>query len=102
MTHDVDGAGEPKASAVDRGRVQLVQVECPDLDVVEQRQVRREQRPHRPTAHNRNPHVPDRLSLPPGGPGLRERLTTLAARSPRLCWASSASPTALPAPARTA
>ena len=53
---DVSGAGEPQAAAVDRGDVQLVEVERPDLDVVEQRQVRREQRPDRPATHDRNPH----------------------------------------------
>ena len=37
--------------------------------------------PCQATADDRHPHVPGRLSLPPSGAGLRERLTTLAARS---------------------
>jgi hypothetical protein len=56
MTHDLSCAREPQAGAVDRGDVQLVQVERPDLDVVEQREVGREQRPDRATAHDCNPH----------------------------------------------
>ena len=55
-TDDVAGAGEPQAVAVHCRHVQLVEVERPDLDVVEQRQVRREQRPHRPTPHDADPH----------------------------------------------
>ena len=42
--------------AANSDHVQLVQVERPDLDVVEQRQVRREQRPDRPAADDRDPH----------------------------------------------
>ena len=36
--------------------VELVEVERPDLDVVEQREVRREQRADRAAADDRNPH----------------------------------------------
>ena len=53
---DVPGAREPQAAAVDRGDMELVQVERPHLDAVEQGEVRREQRPNRPTAHDRDPH----------------------------------------------
>src|SRR3954463_10718647 len=41
----------------------------------------RERRPPGSRADHEKPHVPGRLPLPPGGAGLRERLTTLAARS---------------------
>ena len=43
-------AGQPQAVAVDRVDVRLREVVRPDLDVVERRQVRREQRPHRAAA----------------------------------------------------
>jgi hypothetical protein len=53
---DVVRPREPQAVALDRVHVRLREVVRPDLDVVEQRQVRREQRPHRPASHDRDPH----------------------------------------------
>jgi len=56
MPDDLAGAREPQAVAVDRRDVELVEVERPDLDVVEQREVRRKQRPHGTASNDRDPH----------------------------------------------
>ena len=50
------GAGEAQAALVDRSDVTLVEVVGPDLDVVELREVRREQRPDRAAANHADPH----------------------------------------------
>ena len=54
---DVAGAGEPEAVRVDRVDVLPREVVGPDLDVVELRQVRREQRADRAAADDADPHA---------------------------------------------
>ena len=53
---DVACAGEPQPVRVDRVDVGPVEVVGPDLDVVEPREVRREQRPDGAAADDRDPH----------------------------------------------
>jgi 2-dehydropantoate 2-reductase len=52
----IRGTTFPAGKIVEPGHVQLVEVERPDLDVVEQRQVGREQRPDRPAPDHADPH----------------------------------------------
>ena len=53
---ELAGARDPQPVLVDRRDVRLVQVVGPDLDVVELRERRREQRPDRPAADDADPH----------------------------------------------
>ena len=53
---DVARARQPEAVRVDRVDVRLRDVVGPDLDVVELREVRREERAHRPAADDADPH----------------------------------------------
>ncbi len=55
FSDNVPGAGEPEPVRVDRVDVLLREVVGPDLDVVELRQVRREQRPDRAAADDADP-----------------------------------------------
>ncbi len=50
------GAREPEPARVDRVHVVLRQVVRPHLDVVEQREIRREERPDGPAADDADPH----------------------------------------------
>jgi len=54
--HDLTGAGEAQPTRVDRVDVLPRRVVRPHLDVVELREVRREQGAHRPAAHHTDPH----------------------------------------------
>ena len=54
---DVAGAGEPQAVRVDRVDVLAREVVRPDLDVVELREVRREERPDGAAADDADPHA---------------------------------------------
>ena len=53
---DLAGPREPQAVGVDRVHVRLREVVRPDLDILELREVRREQRSHRTASHDADPH----------------------------------------------
>ena len=52
---DLAGPSEPRRR-VDRVHVRLREVVRPDLDILELREVRREQRSHRTASHDADPH----------------------------------------------
>ena len=53
---DLARAGQAQSAIVDRRNVLAVEIERPDLDVLELSQVGREQRPDRSAANDRHPH----------------------------------------------
>ena len=72
------GAGEPEAVRVDRVDVRLEEVERPDLDVVERREVGREERPDGAAADDADPHAD-----PPLRPQTAERELAAAGEAGR-------------------
>jgi hypothetical protein len=56
LADDLACSGEAQPVLVDRRDVLAVEIEGPDLDVVELGEVRREQRPDRTAADDRHPH----------------------------------------------
>src|SRR5207244_5965655 len=56
-SHDVPGAAEPQAVAVDRVNVLAREVVAPDLDLVELSEVRGKQRADRPAPDHADPHA---------------------------------------------